>query len=97
MKVQFKIRQIRREREGLTDEEALKRSKEDEEKYNEMYESIEAAAGITDVNTQLKPFKILGLTAQSALTMSILTTAVSFYSIVISLYLGTNNSSLSIP
>lgn len=96
LKTQYKIREIRAAREVITDPEEIQASKEEEEKYNEIFESIDAAADIIDVNTELKPFKILGLTAQSALTMSILTTALSFYSIVISLYFGTQNSSLSV-
>lgn len=95
LKVQYKIRDIRRLREAMTDAEEINASKEEEEKYNEIHESIDAASEIVDVNTELKPFKILGLTAQSALTVSILTTALSFYSIVISLYFGTQNSALS--
>lgn len=48
--------------------------------------SIERMIRITEINNQLKPFRVFGMVAQSGLTASILTTAVSFYSVVFSMY-----------
>eukprot|EP01034_Spumella_vulgaris_P035149 gene35149-43333_t len=66
-----------------------KRTESELETLRRVAESIDAAMGIADVNTTLKPFKILGMTAQPALTMSIATAALSFYGIVGSMYFGT--------
>jgi hypothetical protein len=46
---------------------------------------------ILEVNNELRPFKFFGLTAQNGLTMSILTTAISFYTVLLSLYFGTDS------
>ena len=55
------------------------------EHLNAVADKLESMRAVIDTNTELKPFKIFGFTAQSSLTMSILTTAVSFYVILISL------------
>jgi hypothetical protein len=55
------------------------------EKLNAVAEKLEAMRAIIETNTQFKPFRIFGFTAQSSLTISILTTAFSFYAILFSM------------
>lgn len=57
---------------------------------------IEAMMKILDVNNTLRPFKFLGMMATFPLTISIVTTAISFYSILVSFYFSTTNSSSGI-
>eukprot|EP01031_Cornospumella_fuschlensis_P030357 gene30357-36681_t len=47
--------------------------------------NIEIAEGSVDGGNELTPFKLFGIEANDALTISVLTTAVSFYSVVFSL------------
>ncbi|RYG64007.1 hypothetical protein EON64_14835 [archaeon] len=47
--------------------------------------NIEIAEGAVDGGNELTPFKIFGLEANDALTLSILTTTLSFYSVIVSL------------
>jgi hypothetical protein len=53
--------------------------------------SIERTIRTTEMNNQLKPFRVFGMVAQSGLTVSVLTTAVSFYSVVFSMYSTTGS------
>lgn len=64
----------------------------DTELLAKQFESIEAVMEIVNVNNELRPFKFLGVTAQYAWTVSILTTVVSFYSVLFSLYFSSNSS-----
>lgn len=64
---------------------------DDDELLAKQIESIDAVMEILSVNNELRPFKFLGMTAQSALTVSILTTALSFYSVLFSLYFNGSN------
>jgi hypothetical protein len=57
---------------------------------------IEAMMKILDVNNTLRPFKFLGMMATFPLTISIVTTAISFYSILVSFYFSTTSSSSGI-
>jgi len=54
------------------------------EQLSQTADKIDTMSGILDTNPALKPFKVFGFTANSSLTMSILTTAFSFYAILIS-------------
>ena len=72
-------------------EDAHYYSKEDLE---DALEGVDQARDIAEVNNELKPFRILGLAAQSALTISIISTAVSFYMVIFSLY-SSNASTVS--
>jgi hypothetical protein len=64
-----------------------------EEDLERSIDGVDQARDIADVNNELKPFKILGLPAQAALTMSVLSAAIAFYTIVFSLYdSGTTNA-----
>jgi hypothetical protein len=65
------------------------------EKLNDTIDKLEAMRAVIETNTQLKPFKIFGFTAQSSLTMSIMTTAVSFYGILVSLLSNTEGQALA--
>jgi hypothetical protein len=61
------------------------------DEYNQLEKTennIELALRAVDINNQLKPVRILGFNAQAALTVSILTTAISFYSALLSLYVN---------
>ncbi len=51
---------------------------------------------IVDVNTELRPFKILGMTASPALTMSVITAALSFYSVMASFYFGSSSEAVDV-
>jgi hypothetical protein len=65
------------------------------EKLNDTIEKLESMRAVIDTNTQLKPFKIFGFTAQSSLTMSIMTTALSFYGILASLLSNSEGQALA--
>jgi hypothetical protein len=65
------------------------------EKLNDTIDKLEAMRAVIETNTQLKPFKIFGFTAQSSLTVSIVTTAVSFYGILVSLLSSTEGQALA--
>ncbi len=64
------------------------------DQLSEVLENISVAMEAMSINNELKPVQILGFNAQSALTMSILTAAISFYSTLITLYVkgGSLNS-----
>jgi hypothetical protein len=48
--------------------------------------SVERITKVADINNNLKPFKVFGMVAHSALTVSVITTALSFYSVVFGMY-----------
>lgn len=58
----------------------------DRKEVEDALASMERTISITQANNLLKPFKVFGMVAQSGLTMSVLTTALSFYSVVFSFY-----------
>ena len=64
-------------------------------KLNEVAEKLEAMRSVVETNTLQRPYKVFGFTAQSSLTVSILTTAVSFFGILISLLFHSENQALS--
>jgi hypothetical protein len=66
-----------------------------QEQLQDALESIDKIADVASINNDLKPFRVLGLTAETALAVSIVTTAISFYSIVFSMY-STSSSSTAI-
>ncbi len=84
LKFNYKIQQ------GQADPES-KHTESELENIRRVAESIDAAQAIADVYTELKPFKILGMTAQAGLTMSIATAALSFYGLMASLYFGSSS------
>jgi hypothetical protein len=65
------------------------------EKLNAVAEKLEAMRAIIETNTEIKPFRIFGFTAQSSLTISILTTAFSFYAILFSMLSNRDDAALS--
>jgi hypothetical protein len=65
------------------------------EKLNAVAEKLEAMRAIIETNTQFKPFRIFGFTAQSSLTISILTTAFSFYAILFSMLSNKDDAALT--
>jgi low affinity Fe/Cu permease len=65
------------------------------EKLNAVAEKLEAMRTIIETNTVTKPFRIFGFTAQSSLTISVLTTAFSFYAILFSLLSNRGSQALS--
>jgi hypothetical protein len=71
------------------DEENTEES--DEELWARQIECIEGVMGIVDVNNELRPFKVLGITAQYAVTVSIFTTVLSFFSVLFSLYYSSSS------
>lgn len=78
MRIRTEILQLKRVNE--------KDNKESIELLEETLDNLESVKDIAETNTELKPFKIFGITASSSMTMSILSGAVSFYSVLISLY-----------
>lgn len=59
--------------------------------------SVERITKVADINNHLKPFRVFGMVAQSALTVSVLTTALSFYSVIFSMYTDSADSSIGAP
>ena len=55
-------------------------------RITKVLETLESVENIIETNNELKPYKILGLTAQNGLTISIITFVVSFFSILLSLF-----------
>jgi hypothetical protein len=66
------------------------------EKLNTVADKLEAMRSVIDTNTELKPFKIFGFTAESSLTMTITTTAVSFYVALLTLLSSSEGRFLAI-
>jgi hypothetical protein len=48
-------------------------------------EKIDGMTAVVDTNTSMKPYKVFGFVASSQLTMSIITTAVSFFGILVTM------------
>ena len=65
-----------------------------EESLENALDGVDQAKDIAEIHNELKPYKILGMPAQSALTASVLSTAISFYTVIFSLY-NSDVSSLS--
>lgn len=59
-------------------------------------EKMEAMRDVIETNTQIKPFKVFGFTAQSSLTMSILTTAFSFFAVLVSFLSNSEGAAVSL-
>jgi hypothetical protein len=59
-----------------------------EELHEQIAESISTASEILSTHTELKPFKLLGMEAQMALVISIATTALTFYSTLLTMYVN---------
>jgi hypothetical protein len=53
-------------------------------------QSVERIIKVAEINNNLKAFRVFGVVAQSGLTASILTTALSFYSVIFSMYGSTD-------
>jgi hypothetical protein len=58
-------------------------------------EALDDMRDVVETNTAAKPFKIFGFTASSSLTMSIMTTAFSFYAIIVSMLFKQDSQVLS--
>jgi hypothetical protein len=54
--------------------------------------NLDVGMELAELNNELKPYLIFGMVAQDALTISILTTALSFYSVVFSLVFASAGS-----
>jgi len=66
-------------------------AEEQSEYYQSITEVIQQGLEILSINTELKPFKILGMDAQMALVLSICTASITFYSTLITFYANANN------
>jgi len=64
------------------------------EELRTVHDTLDDMKSVIETNTTLKPFKIFGFTAQSSLTISILSTALSFYAILTSLLFRTEGEAL---
>jgi energy-coupling factor transporter transmembrane protein EcfT len=62
-------------------------SEEEIAHLEEVEENINISLDAMDINNQLKPFQILGFNAQRALTVSIATAAISYYSTLLTAYI----------
>ncbi len=74
------------------------RARDEIETLELIADNIDNTMGTVDVYTSLKPFKIFGFEANSSVTMSVITTAISFFGVLLSLYssdAGTTVSDLS--
>ncbi len=58
--------------------------------------TIQEIKDVADINNELQPFRIVGLVATNGLTFSILTTAISFFSIIFSASTGGSSLPTSI-
>lgn len=58
-------------------------------------EKLDSMRSVIETNAELKPFKVFGFVADSSLTVSIFTTAVSFYMILFSLVFTTQGDELA--
>ena len=58
--------------------------------------SVERISTVAEVYNNLKPFRVFGMVAQSGLTASILTTVLSFYSVIFSMYSTTTSNAESV-
>jgi hypothetical protein len=65
------------------------------EYYQVVADCIEEALEILAINSELKPLKILGIDAQAGLVISIATTALTFYSALLSLYANADDSAIT--
>lgn len=82
---------FREEQRCDNDNDVENTAESDEELWARQIECIEGVMDIVDVNNELRPFKVLGMTAQYALTASIFTTVLSFFSVLFSLYYSSNS------
>lgn len=55
-------------------------------------ENLDTAMDTAELNNELKPFRIFGMAAQDGLTISVITTALSFYSVVVTLVMSGQGS-----
>jgi hypothetical protein len=78
-----------------TNEVIIEKLQNKAEVLSDAIDKVDAMRDVIDTNTELKPFKIFGFTAESSLTMTIITTAVSFYGILVSLLSNTEANALA--
>jgi uncharacterized phage infection (PIP) family protein YhgE len=55
----------------------------DKQQLTDALKSIHQINQVTGLNNLLKPFRMMGITVNNSLTLSIITTAVSFFSLII--------------
>lgn len=60
----------------------------DQDQLENALSTVQDIKEVADINNELQPFKIVGLVASNGLTVSIITTAISFFGIVFSLSTG---------
>jgi hypothetical protein len=60
------------------------------EVLEDVLESLDLTRDVVEVNNELRPYKVLGFAASSALTISLITTLLSYYGILFSLYVSSN-------
>jgi hypothetical protein len=65
------------------------------EKLSDASDQLQDMMDVVQTNTEFKPYKVFGFTAQSSLTYSILTSAISFYGIVITLLTSNETTSVT--
>jgi hypothetical protein len=56
------------------------------DKLEELVETLDTCLAAVEINNDLHPFVVLGIPAQSGLTTSIISGAISFYGVIYTLY-----------
>ena len=90
LRLNRKVEKVQFQLQHETDPKKIDTLTEKVEHLKEIIEKLDSMTEIIDTNTEMRPFKVFGFEAQSSLTMSITTTAVSFYGVIITLL--TNSS-----
>ena len=60
----------------------------DKDQLEHALSTLQEIKDVAEINNELQPFKMVGLTATNGLTASILTTAISFFSVLFSVSTG---------
>jgi len=82
-------------RNATASEEDIKRIEDELDESRAVVEALESMSDILQSAAELRPYKFCGITAQSTVTMSICSTAISFYSIMITVLCGFEEDVLS--
>jgi hypothetical protein len=60
----------------------------DKDQLEHALDTLQEIKDVAEINNELQPFKIVGLVAANSLTVSILTTAISFFGVIFSMSTG---------
>ena len=68
---------------------------EELESLESVVEKLESMRSVIETNGELKPYRVFGFVAENSLTISILTTAVTFYGIIFSLLFSSESQAVT--